>query len=276
MELSDVYSVSKIEQLTDHLMGQSIDLGLSILKAIVIFFIGKFIIKQINRLVKRLLNRKDIVPGVRSFVASLVNIVLIILLITSIISALGIQTTSFAALVASAGVAVGIALSGNLSNFAGGIIILLFRPIKVGDYISTEETEGTVKEIKIFHTVLDTLENITVYIPNGKLSSGYIKNYNVKQRRIEWIFGVEYGEDFEKVKTAIQKALAKDARILANPEPFIDVHQLDSSSVNIVVRVWVKGSDYWNVYFNINKQVYNTFNKEGINFPFPQLTVHQG
>ncbi len=271
----DGLSVSKMEQVAETLLQQGTHLGLAILKALIIFIIGRFVIKLINKFIKKILEKRDIAPAVKTFVSSLINIMLTILLVVAVISALGIETTSFAALIASAGVAIGMALSGNLSNFAGGLIILLFKPFRIGDYIATADVGGTVVEIQIFHTILNTPDNVKVHIPNGTLSSGYINNYNVDKRRIEWIFGVDYGEDFDRVKQVILDILYKDARIMDDPAPFIELHQLDSSSVNVVVRVWVKGSDYWNVYFSVNQNVYKTFNQEGINFPFPQLTVHQ-
>ena len=176
-----------------------------------------------------------------------------------------------------AGVAIGMALSGNLQNFAGGLIILLFRPYKVGDYIDASTgASGTVKEIQIFHTILITPDNKMVYVPNGAMSSGVITNYsNLDTRRIEWNFGVDYGEDFEKVEKILRNIIKADQRILTAPAPFIELGELAASSVNIKVRVWVKSSDYWDVFFYMNQTVYATFNKEGINFPFPQLTVHQ-
>lgn len=275
MNLLQIESFSNMEKILSTLTEEGTSLGLSLLKALVIFFIGRYIIKFINKIVRGLLSKQNIVPAVRTFVGSLINIVLIVMLIVSIIGALGIQTTSFAALIASAGVAIGMALSGNLSNFAGGLIILLFKPFKIGDYISTSSVGGTVAEIQIFHTILNTPDNVKVYIPNGLLSSGYINNYTVEQRKIEWTFGVDYGEDFEKVKETILDVLAQEPRIFSEPAPFVELISLADSSINIVVRVWAKGSDYWDVYFLINKLVYAKFNEVGINFPFPQLTVHQ-
>ena len=214
--------------------------------------------------------------GVQTFVKSFVNIMLTILLIVAIISKLGVDTTSFAALLASAGVAVGMALSGNLQNFAGGLIILLLRPFKVGDFIECQGVSGTVKEIQIFHTILTSPDNKVIYVPNGSLSSGTVINYSREAtRRVDWTFCVEYGEDYEKVENVINKLIAADERILNTPAPFVNLIALADSSVNVVVRVWVKSENYWDVFFSMNKAVYATFNKEGINFPFPQLTVHQ-
>ena len=198
-----------------------------------------------------------------------------VLLIVAIVDKLGIETTSFAALLASAGVAVGMALSGNLQNFAGGLIILLFRPYKVGDWIEAQNESGTVREIQIFHTILTTADNKTVYIPNGSASSGVIVNYSHEEtRRVDWTVGVEYGEHFDRVEDTVRRILAADKRILDNPAPTVGLSALDASSVNIVIRVWVKNSDYWGVYYDVQRAIYEEFNKAGIGFPFPQLTIH--
>ena len=164
-----------------------------------------------------------------------------------------------------------------LLNLRGGLIVLLFKPYKVGDWIESQGVSGTVKEIQIFHTILTTGDNKVIYIPNGAMSSGVVTNYNTQTtRRVEWIVGVDYGEDYNKVQQIVRDILTADKRILTDPAPFIALHALDASSVNVVARVWVNTADYWGVYFDINKTIYETFNEKGINFPFPQLTVHQG
>ena len=258
------------------LQAHAVTLGVTLLKALLVFIVGRLVISLLNRLVRKILSRRNIDPSVKTFVGSLVNVLLIVLLAVSIVAILGIETTSFAALLASAGVAVGMALSGNLSNFAGGLIILLFKPFKVGDYIEGQGESGTVREIQIFHTILTTPDNKVVYIPNGALSGGAITNYSREPlRRVDWTFGVDYGEDYQKVKGVITSIIARDARILQEPVPFVALHALADRSVNVVVRVWVASADYWDVYFDINQAVYETFNREGIDFPFPQLTVHQ-
>ena len=267
-----------LEGILNSLMTQGAALGWTLIKAFLVFIVGRLLINLVNKLIKRVLLKRDIDPSVKSFVGSLVNVVLTILLIISVVGALGVQTTSFAALLASAGVAVGMALSGNLQNFAGGLVILLFKPYKVGDWIETQQgSAGTVKEIQIFHTILTTGDNKLIYIPNGSLSSGVVINYSHQEtRRVEWIIGIDYGEDYNKVQQIVRDILAEDKRILNEPAPFIALHALDASSVNVVVRVWVNSGDYWGVYFDTNKAIYETFNEKGINFPFPQLTVHQG
>lgn len=277
MILLDVLASNpRLENAINSLVEQGSHLGWTIIKAILVFIVGRFVIQMINKLVRRILTKRDFDPSVKTFVGSLVNVTLMILLIISVVGALGVQTTSFAALLASAGVAVGMALSGNLSNFAGGLIILLFKPYKVGDYIESQGVGGTVREIQIFHTILLTADNKNIYIPNGSLSSGVVTNIGREPtRRVEWTFGVEYGSDYELVKRVIESVLAQDARILNEPAPFIALSALADSSVNVVVRAWVKSPDYWGVYFDTNKAIYATFNAQGIGFPFPQLTVHQ-
>lgn len=274
--LAAVEASTKLEKVINSLISQGADLGWTIIKALLVFIIGRFVINLINKLVKRVLSKRDIDASVKTFVGSLVNVILTILLIISVVGALGVQTTSFAALLASAGVAIGMALSGNLANFAGGLVILLFKPYKVGDYIESQGVGGTVKEVQIFHTILTTADNKVIYIPNGSLSSGVVTNFsNQTTRRVEWIIGIDYGEDFEKAKSVIENLLNGDERILKDPAFLIALHALADSSVNVVVRAWVNSGDYWNVYFDMNKAIYETFNAQGIDFPFPQLTVHK-
>lgn len=265
-----------VEQLLSKLLDWGIEVGKDLLGAIIIYIVGRFIIKQVGRLLARILEKRKLEISVQTFLRSLVSILLNLILAFAIVSRLGVETTSFAALLASAGVAIGMALSGNLSNFAGGLIILVFKPFKVGDYIEGQNANGTVREIQIFHTILTTVDNKVIYVPNGALSSNAITNYNKQEtRRPEWVFGVEYGEDFEKVKAVLQRIIDADPRILKDPAPMIALGALSASSVDIKVRAWAKTADYWDVYFDMNKIVYDTFNKEGIGFPFPQLTVHQ-
>lgn len=267
---------SKLQIFMQQLIDWGVGAGGRIIGAVIIFVVGRFLISFIKKLVSKLLMKRHIDAGIQSFVKSLVNILLTILLIIAVIGKLGVETTSFAALLASAGVAVGMALSGNLQNFAGGLIVLLFRPFKVGDWIESQGVSGTVREIQIFHTILTTADNKVIYIPNGALSSGTVTNYSREDtRRVDWVIGVEYGENYDKVESTVRRILAADSRILNTPAPFVALHALDTSSVNIVIRVWVKSSDYWGVYFDMNKTIYTVFNEEGIGFPFPQLTVHQ-
>ena len=274
--IANAEGLDKLSLITQQLIDFGIRAGERILIAVIVFIVGRFLISMLNKFVGRLMDKRKVDISIKTFVKSLVNITLTVLLIISVVGALGVETTSFAALLASAGVAVGMALSGNLQNFAGGLVILLFKPYKVGDWIDAQNVSGTVKEIQIFHTILTTADNKLIYVPNGALSSGVVTNYsNQTTRRVEWIVGVDYGEDYNKVEKVVREVLAADKRILDDPAPFIALHALDASSVNVVARVWVNSADYWGVYFDINKAIYATFNEQGINFPFPQLTVHQ-
>ena len=264
----------KLEQALEKLVDFGMDAGKDILIAILIYVIGRFIIKQISALVARILEKRKIETSVQTFLKSLIKILLNMILAFAIIGKLGVEPTSFAALLASAGVAVGMALSGNLSNFAGGLIILIFKPFKVGDYIDGPGVSGTIKEIQIFHTILSTLDNRMIYVPNGSLSGNAVTNYSKQDKRVEWVFGVEYGEDVKRVRAVLQRIINADSRILDTPAPLIVLGSLSASSIDITVRVWVKSVDYWNVLYDINEIVYTTFNEEGIGFPFPQLTLH--
>ena len=263
----------------DIVLQKIIDMALSagkhILIAGVLFVVGRFIVRMLNRVVSKMLQRRHVDAGVQTFLRSLVNIVLNILLVITVIGALGVNTTSFAALLASAGVAIGMALSGNLQNLAGGLIVLLFKPYRVDDFIEVQGVQGKVREIQIFHTILVTVDNKVVYIPNGSTSSAVIVNYSREAtRRVEWTIGIDYGEDVERARTAITEVLEADSRVLKEPAPFVAVSTLADSSVNIVVRVWVATENYWNVYHDTYRRIYDTFNGKGINFPFPQQTVH--
>ena len=270
-------TTQQINEVISKLIDGGIDLGGRILAALIIFFIGKYLINWANKLFAKMLQNRNVDASIQSFLKSIVNITLLVMLFLAVIGKLGIELTSFAALLASVGVAVGMALSGNLSNFAGGVIILVFRPYKVGDYIEASTgASGKVTDIQIFHTVLTTSDNKVVFVPNGSMSNAVVTNYNRKEtRRLQFTFGVEYGTDFEFAKSVLLEIINKDSRILKDPEPFLAVSELADSSVNIIVRVWVNSDDYWNVNFDMNKSVYATFNEKGISFPFPQLTIHK-
>lgn len=272
----EAVSDGKIDTLLKQLISMGVELGKSILLAIAIYIAGKFIIKLINKVVRQMLERRGVDATIQSFLKSFVSILLNILLIITVISALGVNTTSFAALLASVGVAAGMALSGNLQNLAGGLIILLFKPFKVGDFIEAQGTMGTVKEIQIIHTILQTVDNKEIFLPNGSLSSGSITNYNkMGTRRVDFTVSVEYGTDVEKVLNALKSIAVSDERILKDPAPFYALSALADSSVNFTFRVWVNSADYWGVYFDVNKRIYEDFNRIGISFPFPQLQIHQ-
>lgn len=249
--------------------------GKHLLVAALVFVVGRLIIGIINKLVAKLLSRRHIDASVQSFLRSLVKIMLTVLLIISVIGALGVNTTSFAALLASAGVAIGMALSGNLQNFAGGLVILLFKPYRVGDWIEVQGVQGKVQEIQIFHTLLLQADNKVVFIPNGSMSTAVVVNYTrTDTRRVEWTVGIDYGESVDKAKDVILNTIKADQRIQTDPEPAVLVSALADSSVNLTVRVWVRNDDYWPVFHDIYNQIYDQFNVAGISIPFPQQTVH--
>ena len=264
-----------VHDLTQQLIKGAVDVGLKILVAFVIFYVGRWLIHRIYSMFSKLLVKRNVDLSLRTFLLSLVNITLILLLIVMRIGVLGINTTSFVALFASAGVAIGMALSGTLQNFAGGVMILFFKPFEVGDFIEAQGQSGTVKAIQIFNTVLNTPDNKTIIIPNGGLSTGIVNNYSKEgNRRVDWQFGIAYGDDYDQAKQVITDLLNADKRVLTDPAPFIALNSLGDSSVNIVVRVWVNAADYWNVFFDMNEKVYKKFPAAGLNIPFPQLDVH--
>lgn len=263
------------DKVLSDLIGMATQFTFKLVAAIIVFIIGRWLIGRLNGIFQQLLDKRKTDPSIRSFVKSFVNISLTVLLIVIVIDILGVKTTSLVALFASAGVAFGMALSGSLQNFAGGFMILLFKPYKVGDYIQALGAEGTVKEIQIFNTVLITADNKVIYIPNGKLSTDMVTNYShQKTRRVDLIFNISYGDDYDRARNILQNILENDARILKTPAPLVALYKLNDNSVDITVRSWVTKDNYWDVYFYLNETVYKQFTENGIDIPFPQLTVH--
>lgn len=276
-QVSPAEATDKMTVLLDKLISWSFSMGGRVVAAIVIFIIGRFLIKILNKLIGKILSRKSVDRGVASFIGSLFNALLMLLLIVAVINKLGIETTSFAALLASFGVAIGMAMSGNLSNLVGGMIILLFRPYKVDDWIRVQDVLGKVKAIEIFHTILLLPSGEHVYFSNGTMSTAIIRNYSLEGHlRTEVKVGVEYGEDLKRVTDLLLSIAKTDTRILADPVPTVVVGALSASSVDIILRVWAKDADYWDVQADLNRQVYELFMKEGISIPYPQLTLHHG
>lgn len=275
-EVIEAAKSGQVDQLIDQVTAMGLQAGKSLLLAVVVAVVGRYAIKFINKVVAGMLERRNVEPTVQSFLKSFVNILLVTLLIITVVGTLGVNTTSLAALLASAGLAVGMALSGNLQNLAGGLILLFFKPFKVGDFIEAQGVSGIVKAIQTFHTVLTTTDNKELFIPNGPLSSGNVMNYTKNAlRRVDFTVSVEYGTDVQKVKEVTLELLKADERIMQEPAPFIALKELASSSVDFTVRVWTKATDYWNVFFETNERIYAEFNKQGIKFPFPQLQIHQ-
>ena len=270
--LADLNLADVVAMLTPMVIG----LAIKLVKVFFIWVIGRWISKRVVKIVKKLMEKRDVNLSIRTFVASLIDVVTLIVILIMIISVLGIDTSSFIAIFASAGVAIGMALSGTLQNFAGGVIILLFRPFKVGDFIEAQGISGTVKEIQIFNTVVHTGDNKVILLPNGPVSTGIINNYSRESvRRVDFSFSISYGNDFEKAKAVLTKLIAEDSRVLNEPAaPFIVLGSLSASSIDITVRLWCKQEDYWGIYFSLNQKVYETFPKEGLNFPYQTFTVN--
>jgi len=249
--------------------------GMKLLGALVIFLIGKFLARKATNLLRRVMERAKIDDTLVSFGGNVSYGLLLTFVVIAALGQLGIQTTSLAAIIGAAGLAIGFALQGSLSNLAAGVMLIIFRPFKIGDYVEAGGTSGTVEDISIFTTALKTPDNKSVVIPNGKITDDNIINYSAKaERRIDFVFGIGYGDDIKKAKDILGQILATDERILKDPAPTVAVLELADSSVNFAVRPWVKTADYWDVYFDITEQVKLRFDKEGISIPFPQQDVH--
>ena len=243
--------------------------------AIVALIVGLYVVGIMVKVIGKVLDQSNTDPSLTSFIRSLVSILLKVMVYITAIGMLGVEMTSFIAILGAAGLAVGMALSGTLQNFAGGVMILLFKPYKVGDVIEAQGYVGSVKEIQIFTSILTTPDNKTVLIPNGPLATGSLINFSTQDtRRVDWTIGIAYGDDLDKAYEVIKGLIGEDDRILKDPEPFMALSALAGSSVNVVVRVWVNSPDYWGVFFDMNEKVYRSFDKEGLGIPFPQMDVH--
>ncbi len=252
-----------------------IEIGPKILLAILILIIGFKIIKIFINIWEKLMKKNRIEVSLRKFLHSLFEIALKVLLVVSILPLFGIPMTSFMAVLGAAGLAIGLALKGSLSNFAGGVMIIFFKPFKIGDYIIAQGHEGIVDSITIFSTILYTTDNQKIIIPNGDLSNSSIVNLTAqKTRRVDMIFGIGYDDDLKKAKEILYDLIKKDKRILSKPAPFVGVGELADSSVNFKLRVWCKTENYWEIFFDMNENVKLTFDEEGISIPYPQQDIH--
>lgn len=251
--------------------------GLKLIGAIAVWIIGSMVVKSMVNTFDRILNKSKTDASLKPFLKSIVGVLLKALLVITVLTMLGIEMTSFIAILGAAGLAIGMALSGTLQNFAGGVMILIFKPFKVGDFLEAQGYKGIVYEIQIFNTIVKTPDNKTIIIPNGGLSTSSMTNYSSEPfRRVDFTFGVGYGDSTEQTKEVLNDLITADKRILSggNHDPFVAVSGLGDSSVDFVVRVWVKSEDYWGVFFDMNENVYNSFNKAGLNIPYPQMDVH--
>ncbi|MDD3636886.1 MAG: mechanosensitive ion channel [Bacteroidales bacterium] len=266
---------SNLSSATELIMDFAVTYGLKLLGAILALIVGLWIVGKISKSLRKLMEKREIDPSLRGFLGTFISIMLKILVIISVLSMVGIQMTSFIAMLGAASLAVGLSLQGSLQNFAGGIIILILKPFRVGDFIDGLGHMGTVEDIQIFNTTLKTVDNKVIVIPNGALANSAITNFSKKEtRRVDWTFGIAYGDSYDKAREILLRLIEADSRIHKDPEPFIALTSLGDSSVNIVVRVWLDAPDYWAVFFEMNEKVYKTFSEEGINIPFPQMDVH--
>ena len=278
--LAEKLSTTPVTVLVSELIDKAVTFGLKVIAALIIYSIGIWVIRRSKRFINRLFTRKNTDAGIASFVESLASIILNIILVIITISIVGIDTTSIAALLAGGGMAIGLALNGTVQNFAGGIMLISFKPLKVGDYIEAQGYEGTVKDISIVSTKLMTTDNRCIIIPNGALSNGTINNYSHNTiRRVEWTIGVEYGVSADECKRLLMELIDKDIRVLRKADgvpadPFVGLSTLADSNVIFTMRAWVKSENYWDVKFEMNEKIYETLPKNGINFPFPQMDVH--
>ena len=267
--------MEEVTNYTDQIMSLVWEYGPGVGKAIVVLVIGLWIIGVITRGIGKAMTKRNVDPSLGPFLKSLIGAILKVMLLISVIGMVGVEATSFVAILGAAGLAVGLALQGTLQNFAGGVIILLLKPYRVGDVIDAAGYVGSVSSIQIFNTYLKTPDNKTIIIPNGTLANSSMTNYSTEpRRRVDWTFGVGYGDDTSKTRDTLIELIKADSRILSDPEPFIAVSELADSSVNFVVRVWVESADYWAVFFEMNEKVYNKFNEVGLNIPYPQMDVH--
>ena len=264
-----------IKKVGEYLATNGVAFALNLAAAAAIFMIGRWVARLISNLVGKAMLKAKVDRTLTDFVDSLVYAVLLIFVIIAALARLGIPMTSAIALVGAAGLAVGLALQGSLANFAAGMILIFFKPFKVGDFIEVGGAKGIVKQIQIFSTILDTPDNICVIIPNAKVTGDNIFNYTVNgTRRVDLVIGVSYEDDLKRAQEVISEVLASDERVLKDPASTVAVHELGDSSVNFVVRPWVKAVDYWDAYFDITTKIKLSLDANGISIPFPQRDVH--
>ena len=273
-------AVEKIATLDYHevlqtMLSEAVWIVIKIVIALAIYFLGRWIVRRVVRLIDVAMERRKVDVSLRSFMRNTVRVVFSLILVLIVVQTLGVNVTSLIAVFSAATLAIGMALSGTAQNFAGGVMILMMKPYRVGDYISAQGQSGTVREIKLFSTVITTTDNQTIYIPNNAIATAIIDNYTTaEQRRVDWTVGISYGDDVDVARETILAMLAADARILRETAPVVWVAALADSSVNLTVRAWVANADYWDVFFEYNERFYKELPKAGINFPFPQMDVH--
>lgn len=264
-----------IQEMLSHLAEQAIWVIVKILIALAFYFVGRWLIRRILRLLDRMFERKEVDISIRPFIRNTASVVMILVLVLVVVQTLGVNVTSLIAIFSAATLAIGMALSGTAQNFAGGVMILAVKPYRVGDYITAQGQSGTVQEIKLFSTVITTVDNQTIYIPNNVIATGIIDNYSTATtRRTDWSLALSYGDDVEVARRVILEMLSADERILKEPAPVVWLNALEDSYIRLTVRAWVKNSDLWEVFFEYNERFYKELPKAGLRFPFPQLDIH--
>ncbi|MDZ7805318.1 mechanosensitive ion channel family protein [Thiohalophilus sp.] len=273
--MDELFSPEKLSTYTDRGIDLLMQFGPQLVLAIVVLIIGLWLINRLVKVMARGMERSKMEPTLSRFLQSLVGIGLKVLLLISVASMVGIATTSFIAVLGAAGLAVGLALQGSLANFAGGALILMFRPYKVGDYITAQGVSGTVTDIQIFNTILTTPDNVRIIVPNGAMSNGIITNYSAEQtRRLDFVFNIGYTDNVEKSRDIIMNILKSEERIFSDPEPQVLLSNLGDNAVDLTVRTWVNATDYWPLKFALTEKVKAAFDREGISIPFPQRDIH--
>ena len=252
-----------------------IEIAAKVAIALAIYFVGRWLIGRLVKIVNKVCEKRGVEISLQQFFKNMIKVVLYICLALTVIGILGIDTTSLIAMFASASLAIGMALSGTMQNFAGGVMILLLRPYRIGDYVEAQGQAGTIKEISLFNTVITTVDNKIIYVPNSSISTGIINNYSqAATRRVDWNVTISYGDDVEVARRVLIEMMNSDKRVMQDPAPVVYLTSLGDSAVNISARAWVDNADYWGVYFDLNERIYNELPKHGLHFPFPQLSVH--
>ena len=277
--IAEVFEGDSMTEVAENLQGylaqNGVDVLLQVLAAAAIFFIGRFIANLIANLVHKAMAKAKVDPTLNKFVKNLLYTALLMMVIIAALNKLGVQTGSFIAIIGAAGLAIGLALQGSLSNFAAGVLMIIFKPIRLGDFVEVGGAAGTVKEIGIFNTVLAGIDNVRIIVPNSQVTGGNITNYTVNgTRRVDLVIGVSYEDDIKKAKEVMLGVLKEHPKVLDTPEPFVGVLELADSSVNYAVRPWCKAADYWDVYFDITERVKIELEANGLTIPFPQRDVH--
>jgi small conductance mechanosensitive channel len=269
------FSMDEYEKYWDLAIQYGTDYGLKIIGAILIFLIGKWVARRLTDVTLKVMQKAEVDPTLLRFAENLVYMLLMVVVVLAALNTLGVQTTSFVAILGAAGLAVGLALQGTLGNVGSGVLLIIFRPFQVGDFVNAGGEAGSVEAISLFATTLKTPDNKVIIIPNSAVTGGNITNFSAKEtRRVELTFGIGYSDDLRKAKGILQEIIDADERVLRDPEPFVAVSELAESSVNFVVRLWVKRGDYWDVYFDTIEKVKLTFDEKGISIPYPQMDIH--